>query len=171
MSDRSLARRTKSKVIFDGADISKDLEQYLLSITYEDHDEDDADTLEIRVQDRDEVWSSKWLNAMWEAGKGMSIQAVISACNWNSNGGDAVLDCGAFELDSVSMQGPPSSITIRGISAPYNCTLQQTQHSKSWESYDLKKIAGEIASNAGMAVQYLPHTRELSSIGVRTLCF
>lgn len=156
MSDRSLARRTKSKVIFDGADISKDLEQYLLSITYEDHDEDDADTLEIRVQDRDEVWSSKWLNAMWEAGKGMSIQAVISACNWNSNGGDAVLDCGAFELDSVSMQGPPSSITIRGISAPYNCTLQQTQHSKSWESYDLKKIAGEIASNAGMAVQYLP---------------
>lgn len=156
MSDKSMARRAKAKVIFDGADISKDLEQYLLQIEYVDNDEDDADTLSIKVQDREGVWQSKWLGAMWEAGKAMSIQAVISACNWNSTGGDSVLDCGAFELDAVSAQGPPNTITIKGTSAPYNCTLQQTQHSKSWESYDLKKIAGEIADNAGMAVQYLP---------------
>lgn len=156
MSDKSLARRTKAKVIFDGADISKDLESYLLQIEYVDNDEDDADTISIKVQDRDSIWTSKWLGAMWEAGKAMSIQAVISACNWKSNGGDSVLDCGAFELDNVSASGPPNTITIKGTSAPYNCTLQQTQHSKSWEAYDLKKIAGEIAGNAGMALQYLP---------------
>ncbi|MBP1537455.1 MAG: hypothetical protein ILA17_06270 [Ruminococcus sp.] len=156
MSDKSMARRAKPKVIFDGADISKDLEQYLLQIEYTDNDEDEADSLSIKVQDREGVWQSKWLGAMWEAGKALSIQAVISACNWNSDGADSVLDCGAFELDNVSASGPPNTINIKCTSAPYNCSLQQTEHSKSWESYDLKKIAGEIAGNAGMGLQYLP---------------
>lgn len=156
MSDKNMARRAAVKVVFDGADISKDLEAYLLSITYNDTDEDDSDSLTIKVQDREEVWASKWLGAMWEAGKGMSIQAVIASRNWNSDGGDSILECGTYELDSVSAQGPPSTISIKGTSVPYNGTLQQTQQSKSWESYDLKKIAGEIAGKAGMGLMYLP---------------
>ena len=156
MSDMSLARRTSVKVIFDGADISKDLEAYLLSIAYDDSDEDDSDSLTIKVQDREEIWACKWLAAMWEAGKGMSIQAVIASRNRNSDGGDSVLECGSFELDSVTSQGPPSTITIKGTSVPYNNTLQQTQQSKSWESYDLRNIAGEIAAKADMGLMYLP---------------
>lgn len=156
MSDKSMARRAAVKVIFDGADISKDLESYLLSVTYNDTDEDDSDSITIKVHDCDEVWSSKWLGAMWEAGKGMTIQAVIAARNWKSDGGDSILECGAFELYSVTSQGPPATITIKGTSVPYNGTLQQTQQSKSWEAYDLKKIAGEIAGKAGMGVMYLP---------------
>lgn len=157
MSDKGMARRAAVKVVFDGTDISKDLEQYMLSLTYNDSDEDEGDSLQISMQDREGVWKQKWLEqSVRESGKSMTIQAVIARRNWTGNGADDILECGAFELDNVSVQGPPSTVTVKGTSVPYNSTLQQTQQSKSWEAYDLKKIAGEIANKADMALMYLP---------------
>lgn len=156
MSDKSIARRTAVKVIFDGTDISKNLEKYLLSISYTDNDEDTGDDLQIKLQDRDGIWREKWLaNAIWESGKGMTIQAVFGRQNWKSDGVDELLECGTFELDSVTAQGPPNTITIKGTAIPYNGAIQQTEYSKSWENYDLKKIAGEIASKSDMGLMYL----------------
>lgn len=157
MSDKSIARRTVVKIIFDGTDISKDLERYLLSVSYTDNDEDTGDDLQIKLQDRDGIWREKWLaNAIWESGKGMTIQAVFGRQNWKSDGADDILECGTFELDSVTAQGPPNTITIKGTAVPYNGAIQQTEFSKSWEHYDLKKIAGEIASKGDMGLMYLP---------------
>lgn len=62
MSDQDMARRAGVEIAFDGADISNSIRPYLLSVTYTDDEEDEADDLQIRLQDRDGIWLTKWLN-------------------------------------------------------------------------------------------------------------
>lgn len=86
--------------------------------------------------------------------KGLKISAVITLCNTNGDGKDEVLDCGQFELDSIEASGPPSTVTIKATSLPYNSSIRQTLKSKSWENITLSGIASEIASKNGMGVLF-----------------
>ncbi len=61
MSDRDIARRSSAAIIFDGADISKSVLPYLLSLIYTDNEEDETDDLQIKLQDRDGIWLEEWL--------------------------------------------------------------------------------------------------------------
>ncbi|MCF8017844.1 MAG: SH3 domain-containing protein [Vallitaleaceae bacterium] len=67
MSDIDLARRTDVDVYFDGVDISSSLRKYLLSLTYIDNEENESDDLQIKIEDRDDVWMCKWLNTAIQA--------------------------------------------------------------------------------------------------------
>ena len=93
-----------------------------------------------------------------EVGKGMKIQASITRLNWTGNGEEEKLECGQFELDNVSAQGPPATVTIKGTSLPYSSTIRQTKKSKSWENYTLSGIAKEIAEKNGMTCMFLCST-------------
>ena len=86
--------------------------------------------------------------------KGVKLSASIVLKNAGADGKDKVLDCGLFELDSVELQGPPSSLTIKGTSLSYASTIRQTLKSKSWENMTLQGIANTIASANGMAVMF-----------------
>ena len=59
MSSRNLARRTKAEVSFGGIDITKSIQPYLLSISYTDNEEDETDDLQIKIQDRDDLWRQR----------------------------------------------------------------------------------------------------------------
>lgn len=92
--------------------------------------------------------------AATNSAKGVQLSASIVLMNANGDGKDQVLDCGLFELDSVDMQGPPSSMTIKGTSLSYSSTMRQTLKSKSWENTTLKDITTAIASANGMGVLF-----------------
>jgi len=324
MSNQDLARRTAAEVYFDGVDISTSVRKYLISFTYTDNEEDEADDLQIKLEDRDGIWLTKWLNAAVEAaaetlsvseaaaatqykvtaksglnvrsgpgtshgklgalafgaavdvsviengwatisysGKtayvsanyiesagtssgstssadgtggssvavgdivqflgghhyisadaasptgaacsagpakvtnialgakhpyhlihadsqsqvygwvdsntisgladtsedsgstiGLRIQAVFVRENRYGDGKDTVLDCGQFELDSVTAAGPPSEITVKCTSLPYNAQIRQTKKSRAWEGYTLSGIANDMAAAGGMACLY-----------------
>lgn len=62
MSDSSLARRTEIQVELQGVDISADVNQYLLSLSYTDNEEDKTDDLQLSLDDRDGKWLGEWLN-------------------------------------------------------------------------------------------------------------
>lgn len=62
MSDKTLARRTEVKLYFKGKDISKDLSKYLLSLSFTDKEEDEADDISISLDDREGKWIKNWLN-------------------------------------------------------------------------------------------------------------
>ena len=62
MSSKDQSRRTTAEVVFDGTDISRSILPYLLSMTYTDNEEDEADDLQIKLLDRDNIWLEKWLN-------------------------------------------------------------------------------------------------------------
>lgn len=67
MSSPDAARRAIGKIIFNGTDITEDMEKYLLALSYTDNEEDESDDLQITLQDRDGVWMVSWLQDMLEA--------------------------------------------------------------------------------------------------------
>lgn len=156
MSDKNQARRTTAELSFDGVDITPSIRPYLLSVVYTDNEEDEADDLQLRLQDRDGIWMEKWLNdAIQAAASALKIQAVFVRQNWNGDGSDKVLDSGQFELDSVKAAGPPATITIKATSLPYSAQIRQTKKCKVWESYRLSGIGKEMAEANGMVCLYL----------------
>ncbi len=62
MSDKGLARRTEINVNIDGVEISADINDYLLQLTYTDHEEDKTDDLQITLDDREGVWITDLLS-------------------------------------------------------------------------------------------------------------
>lgn len=156
MSDVNQARRTRFQCIFDGTDITSDIVPYLLSVTYIDNDDAEGDDLQLQLQDRDKTWLNSWLAAAVEtaAGDNLKIRGTITAENWASDGKDQSLDCGEFELDSVSASGPPNTVTIKATSLPYSSQIRQTKTSKAWEAYHLSGILSEIASKHGMTSMF-----------------
>lgn len=62
MSDRSISRRTAVEISFEGVDITTSIRPYLKSLTYTDHESDEADDLQITLQDREGIWMEQWLN-------------------------------------------------------------------------------------------------------------
>ena len=153
MNKSDQARRTAVEINFDGTDITKDIKPYLLGITYTDNEEDTADDLQIRIQDRGNIWLQSWLEEVIRAAAAgnLKISAVIRPEGW---GNDAALPTGNFELDSIAPAGPPAEIVIKGTALPFSTPVRQTKKSKAWESYTLSGIANEIAGNAGMACMY-----------------
>lgn len=154
MIDPDAARRARVRIIFDGADITEDIAPYFLSLSYKDSEEDNSDTLQIDLQDRDAIWLQSWLEKAVNAtaASKLKISATITPENWG-NGGDS-LPTGGFELDSVEAAGPPATINVSGVSLGYSSPVRQTKKSKAWENCKLSAIAGEIAGNGGLSLVY-----------------
>lgn len=89
--------------------------------------------------------------------KGLKITAFIICENRRDDDKTETLDCGEFELDSVTADGPPQTVTIKATSLPYSCAIRQTAKSKSWENTSLSAIAKSIASQNGMGVMFESH--------------
>lgn len=90
-----------------------------------------------------------------KAFKGTEIHAMVIQKNPYSNGKDKVLDCGVFEIDSVSYTGPPQKLSIKATSIPYKTKLRQTKRSRTWENTTLKNMGAKIAKSNGMKFMYL----------------
>ncbi len=160
MSDKTLARRTQLKLYFKGADISKELSKYLLSMSFTDKEEDETDDISISLDDREGKWIKDWLNTNTKKGekrafKGTEIHAMVIQKNPYTDGKDKVLDCGVFEIDSVNYTGPPQKLTIKATSIPYKTKLRQTKYNKPWENTTLKNMAQKIAKRSDMKLMYL----------------
>ena len=55
------ARHAEITVSFDGTDVSQIVNKYLISLSYLDNEEDQADDLQIKLEDRGGEWLQKWL--------------------------------------------------------------------------------------------------------------
>jgi len=147
---------TEVGVSFDGVDISVPINENLLTYSYTDNEEDEADDLQIKLEDRAGRWLQKWLNdsiqqaafGAKDGTKGLTIQAGI--IKHYPSGKQIKLDCGSFELDSVKASGPPSNITIKGTALTYAGGIRTDERDKSWEKYKLSGIGKEIADKGGL---------------------
>lgn len=140
------ARRTKAYITYEGKDISKDLENYLISISYTDNEEDKADDLQINLEDKEGTWVSDWLEQT--GAKGAEISALF--VKTDEMGREEVLDCGVFKVDSISESGPPTKVSIKSTSIPTNSKVSVEKKTKAWEKIKLSAIATEIASKNGL---------------------
>lgn len=148
-----LARRTEIRVSIDKKDVSTSVNKYLNSLTYVDTAKDEADDLQLFLDDRDNEWIN-WLGPAGNDLRGTTITAAIVQKNRYSDGKDAMLDCGLFELDSIDCSGPPQTMNIKGLAIPHNSALRSETKTKAWEENTLKNIATQIAAESGLTLYF-----------------
>lgn len=73
------ARKTYPALCFDGVNITTQIQKYFLSMTYTDSEEDEADDLQIKLQDKDGLWLQSWLKAAVEAANSTKTYSTGSA--------------------------------------------------------------------------------------------
>ena len=167
------ARYAEAIIAFEGVDISDEINKYLISMSYQDNEEDEADDLQLKLQDVQGIWLRKWLDASMQASmssgsisvggktKGLKIKAGIKLTL--PTGEVQELNCGDFTLDSVKASGPPSVVTIKATSLPYTSGTRTEERNKSWENYSLSSIGKEIAGKSGMGFFYDSNVNPLYS--------
>lgn len=145
----SEARRAQVELIYEHVNISADIAGYKTAFSYTDPASGESDRISLTVQDRDK----KWMNG-WTPNKGDHISADLKFSDWNHEGDDWSIYCGDFEIDDVTMTGPPASCRIGALSIPRSEAFNEEQRTKNWEAVTVQEIATEIAGRAGIALHY-----------------
>ena len=69
-ADKTIARAAQLSVTFNNTDISSVVKKYLMSFSFTDNEEDEADDLQIKLEDRNGTWLQKWLQDFIEDSAG-----------------------------------------------------------------------------------------------------
>lgn len=140
-------RQADIHIAFEGKDISKDIAPYLKSFSYADAS-GKADDLQITLEDRAGLWAGDWFPE-----KGSHIKAEIVCSGWGSSG-TASLSCGTFEVDDITLNGPPSVVTLKAISSLTSRAIKAELKERTWEAISLKQLAEGIAGEHGLSLFY-----------------
>lgn len=142
----TLARRVKPCIMYNGKDISADVTDSLISLSYTDNMSGTADDIRITLEDSKGLWSGPWLPE-----KGAQLDVSWTLEHWENV---AMFNAGTFELDEISCGFQPSTIDINAVSIVDNGTLRGVEHTRSWEKVTLKKVCQDIADDAGLELSY-----------------
>lgn len=123
-------------VLYNNKNITSDISNNLLSLTYRDKTEGESDDIEIQIEDVDARWKNSWYPE-----KGAKITLTIGT-----------LKCGVFEIDEISVSGPPDTVTIKGMATGITNSLR-TKKSDAHENKTLRQIAEKVATKNGLTIQ------------------
>lgn len=148
MSDGSMARRATAEIAFDGVDITESITPYLLSLTYTDSEENEADDLQLKLQDRDGIWLTSWL-----------AQAINAAASTNASQKDGGVAYKVTARSGLNVRsGPGKSHSIYGA-LTYGSVVMVTEISGEWSVISYNGRTGYVYS------EYLaPSTTDFSSM-------
>lgn len=145
-----VARHTETEILFDGIDISNSIRNYFLSMTYSDSAEDESDDLEIRIADRENLWTEAWLS-----------QAVDAAASRKSSSGSAGMYTVTPKIGLNIRAGPGTNHKKLGA-LPCGTELSVSAVSGGW---------AEITYNGGIAyvsANFLKHSDSETAYSVGT---
>lgn len=136
-------------------DLTNVYQQRLISLEITDNTAEQADRLTIELSDHDRKIELPESGAVIQIGLGYD---------------ENIRDMGKFVVDSISIGGPPDSVTIGAHAAPFARTGEykpfQTRRSRSFDNITLSDLIRTIAGSAGLATAVAP---ELSSIRISHL--
>ncbi|WPN60428.1 phage late control D family protein [Pseudomonas sp. P9_31] len=118
--------------------ITRNISEHLLSLTYSDFLTGEADSLDVELEDTE----GKWRDA-WYPGHGDSLTLAIG---WE---GMSLRTVGRFEIDEIELNCPPSTINIRALATGINAALRTTEH-HAYENTTLDAVAKQIATRQGL---------------------
>lgn len=145
----SRARRASVNVDYEHVNITDEIAGSVKSLTYTDVASGESDELSLSLQDRDRKWMGSWAPR-----KGDNISATAAFHDWDGEGDSWSIYCGSFEVDDISMSGPPPVCEIGAVSIPRSTAFNEEERTKNWEEVTVKEIAEEIASRAGISLYY-----------------
>ncbi|PYE87384.1 phage late control D family protein [Phyllobacterium leguminum] len=138
-----MATKPYFQLIYQGVDISSELDPETTSVSYTDKHHGEMDEISVTVQDKDGKWKGEWCP---EPGDTMSLTIF--------DGLGGVLPCGEFEMDEPEASGDSSgdTMTMRGIAAPISKPLR-TEKTRAFEKQPLRAIVSKVAGENGLSVE------------------
>lgn len=143
-----LPRQIIPLISYNGKSITEDITPYLISLSYTDGMSGYADDLSLTLEDRKGIWTSDWF-----PDRGATLDVALAARNWEKEG-IITMDVGLFSIDSIDGSSPPSQVTLKAVSIPGNNELRGVDRTRSWEKAELKTIANDVATGAGLELAY-----------------
>lgn len=121
------------QVKMNGRNVTADLTPFILSVTYTDYVEGQADTVDLRLEDAEGRFRGAWYPT-----KGDTVELRFGFQ------GETLANAGSFEIDEIELDGPPDVVTIKAIAAgvtkPY-----RTHRGRAYEDTTLAAIAQRVA--------------------------
>lgn len=145
----SRARRAFARIRYNNTDITEDIGDDLKEFSYKDAASGESDSISLTLKDRERKWMGGWMTE-----KGSNISADIIFKDWEHEGDDWEMYCGEFEVDDVSLSGPPAVCKIKAVSIPRSAAFNDEERTKNWQNVTVKEIAEEIAGRAGIELFY-----------------
>jgi phage protein D len=139
--------QTRLKILFTekGIDVTKDITADLISFSYEDKENLEADEITIRLKDESGKWAGNW-----RPDGGETIKAYLLPGDTQQATGR--LYCGKFYVADITISGAPRTCEIKAVSIPLNTPIRRRLRTKAWEKKDLQGIAAEIAKNHNLSL-------------------
>lgn len=121
------------QVHINGRNVTADLTPFILSVTYTDYVEGEADTVDVRLEDTDGRFRGAWYPT-----KGDAVMLKFGFV------GERLTDAGRFEIDEIELEGPPDVVVIKAIAAGVK-TPHRTRQGRAYEEVTLAAIAQRVA--------------------------
>ena len=142
-------------LIFDGVDITTDVSHMVLAISYVDRLGEASGEVEVELEDHAKRWQGPWYPGL---GNILSLQIGYR--------GEALLDCGSFQVDELEFDGPPDVMRLRCLAA-YITAQMRTPNTVAYENQSVVEIAGQIASKYGLSLVAAPSVLESDVVFAR----
>jgi hypothetical protein len=132
-------------LVLAGVRMADYVQKTLLSLTYTDYLEGQSDTLEVELEDVEGK-----LQGPWYPTHGDVMIASIGYEKGYLRG--QWLPCGEFQIDEVAVNGPPDSVSIKGLAAGTEHQLR-TASAVAYDETTLADIAGQVAARNGLKLE------------------
>lgn len=133
--------RTTFTLLYEGRDISRDLQSIVQSIEYTDRLTQSSPDLTITVDDSELLWIGSWL-----PGQGDRVTLIVQYEDTN-----IALNAGSFQFDALEVSGPPNVARIRFLATDITKALRTNQN-EAYENISLRGIAQTIADRHNLTI-------------------
>lgn len=137
------ARRTEVLLTYEGKDITKEVDAYLLDFSYTDQDKE-GEEIQLSLENRDRLWLFDWFPE-----RGDEIFPKIKMRHATGEGEDYEIPCGRFLVDEITASGSPNVTKIKAVSHLMSEASTESR-SQSWEHIEFRALVSEIAKRNGM---------------------
>lgn len=135
-----MASNVRVNVIYEGVDISQEIQNAISSLEYTDNSKNAVDDLEIELENLDYRWLHEW----YPDENAKLIVKILQT----DNGTDRVLHLGSFYVDEPTFDN--QKMTLKLIALPLNQNIRDQKNSVAWEQITLKNLVLQIANKHGM---------------------
>ena len=144
------------RVTMDGIDLSDRLRPRLVSLSLSEKRGDEADQLDIVLNDTDGKLAIPKEGAVlkvqlgWKQGRDVAV---------------GLIDKGSFKVDDVSHSGPPDQITIKARAADFTSAIRNRRQ-QSWKNTTLGAVLRDVAGRNGLKLKI---AADLAAIALPTV--
>lgn len=143
-------RRFNVTVFLNSQNISRNLSPYISAWSYNDYLTGNIDYVSLTLSDDEQRVIKDWFPKLGD------IIKIWINCQYWYRGTDKPLKSyfGAFSIDNISANFPPSVVTIRARALPLVSTSSRQIRNQSWEKTSLKTIASDIAKRCKLELKF-----------------